>query len=117
MVEHRADVLGAHGAVLELARHARRSALVGNVVGDRHEALLGELAGVETGGLLLHAAAGIGLRPLDLVGGHVASGKLLRVLDASTPDLLGCHLYYFSRRHASAGFRLFVDTLRYRAKD
>ena len=38
----------------------------------------------------------------------------MRVLGKFTPDLPGYHLYYPHRRHPSAAFSLFVETLRFR---
>jgi DNA-binding transcriptional LysR family regulator len=53
--------------------------------------------------------------PLDLVQRHLDQGALARVLEKSTPDLPGYHLYYPNRRLASPAFTLLVDTLRFRA--
>ncbi len=67
--------------------------------------------------LILDAALeGLGLAylPLDQVQPHLEAGRLTRVLARFTPDLPGYHLYYPHRRHASAAFALFVETLRYR---
>ncbi|MBB3965784.1 LysR family transcriptional regulator [Rhizobium metallidurans] len=67
--------------------------------------------------LILDAALeGLGLAylPLDQVQPHLDAGRLARVLAKFTPDLPGYHLYYPHRRHASAAFALFVETLRYR---
>ena len=57
---------------------------------------------------------GLAYLPADMVEGDLESGRLIRVLAKFTPDLPGYHLYYPNRRHASAAFKLFVDTVRYR---
>ncbi|MDT3377423.1 LysR family transcriptional regulator [Labrys neptuniae] len=67
--------------------------------------------------LILDAALdghGLAYLPLDQVQPHLDSGRLVRVLGKFTPDLPGYHLYYPHRRHASAAFTLFVETLRFR---
>lgn len=68
--------------------------------------------------LILDAAlAGHGLAylPLDQVQPYLRDGRLERVLARVTPDLPGYHLYYPNRRFASSAFKLFVETVRYRA--
>ncbi|ULR45767.1 LysR family transcriptional regulator [Rhizobium sp. K102] len=60
------------------------------------------------------AGAGLAYLPEDAVQAHLADGRLLRVLEDWCPPFPGYHLYYPSRRHASAAFALVVDTLRYR---
>lgn len=57
---------------------------------------------------------GLAYLPLDTVREHLDTGRLVRALGKSTPDLPGYHLYYPDRRHASSGFTLLVQTLRYR---
>ena len=67
--------------------------------------------------LIIEAAlAGFGLAyvPLDQVAGHIATGKLLSVLEGWTPKLSGYHLYYPGRRLADPAFALVVEALRYR---
>ena len=67
--------------------------------------------------LILDAALdghGLAYLPLDQVQSHLDAGRLMRVLGKFTPDLPGYHLYYPHRRHASAAFSLFVETIRYR---
>lgn len=67
--------------------------------------------------LILDAALdgyGLAYLPLDQVQPHLDAGRLMRVLTKFTPDLPGYHLYYPHRRHASAAFSLFVETIRYR---
>ena len=51
----------------------------------------------------------------DQIMESVASGLLIRVLEDWCPPFPGYHLYYPSRRNASAAFRLLVEALRYRA--
>lgn len=60
------------------------------------------------------AGAGLAYMPEDAVELHVASGRLTRVLEDWCPPFPGYHLYYPSRRHASAAFALVVDALRLR---
>lgn len=55
---------------------------------------------------------GFAYLPEDLVLGHVAAGRLARVLEDWCPTWPGYHLYYPSRRQASPAFRLVVDALR-----
>lgn len=57
---------------------------------------------------------GLAYLPLDQVQPHLEGRRLTRVLAKFTPDLPGYHLYYPNRRHASAAFSLFVETLRFR---
>ncbi len=67
--------------------------------------------------LILDAALdgyGLAYLPLDQVQPYLEVGRLTRVLGKFTPDLPGYHLYYPNRRHASAAFRLFVETLRFK---
>jgi DNA-binding transcriptional LysR family regulator len=61
------------------------------------------------------ALDGLGLAylPEDLVQALVAERRLTRVLSDWCPPFPGYHLYYPSRRQASAAFTLFRDTLRY----
>lgn len=60
------------------------------------------------------AGAGLAYLPEDVVQAHLAEGRLVRVLEDWCPAFPGYHLYYPSRRHASAAFVLVVDALRYR---
>ena len=62
------------------------------------------------------ALAGFGLAyvPQDLVGPHVAKGRLQCVLEDWCAPFPGYHLYYPSRRQSSPAFALLVDALRYR---
>jgi len=50
----------------------------------------------------------------DQIMDHVAAGRLVRVLEDWCPPFPGYHLYYPSRRNASAAFRILVEALRYR---
>jgi DNA-binding transcriptional LysR family regulator len=49
----------------------------------------------------------------DLVQEHLASGRLVRVLEDWCPPFAGYHLYYPSRRQASPAFALVVNALRH----
>ncbi len=76
----------------------------------------GQLTFNGTAQLINAALAGCGLAyvPEGLVQGHIAKGRLKRVLADWCPPYSGYHLYYPSRRQSSAAFALVVDTLRYR---
>lgn len=68
--------------------------------------------------LRLNAAlAGLGLAylPEDVVQGHLADRRLIRVLDDWCPPFSGYHLYYPSRRQPTPAFAVLVEALRYRA--
>ncbi|PZM17185.1 LysR family transcriptional regulator [Rhizobium tubonense] len=68
--------------------------------------------------LRLNAALdGLGLAylPADVVQPYIGDGRLVRVLEDWCPPFPGYHLYYPSRRQASAAFALLVNALRYRA--
>jgi DNA-binding transcriptional LysR family regulator len=62
------------------------------------------------------ALAGFGLAylPEDSVQGHLAEGRLIRVLADWCPPYAGYHLYYPSRRQPTPAFALLVNALRYR---
>ena len=77
----------------------------------------GQLTFNETAPMLDAALAGFGLAylPEDSVQGHLADGRLVRVLADWCPPYPGYHLYYPSRRQPTPAFRLLVDRLRYRA--
>ena len=57
---------------------------------------------------------GVAYMPEDQIMDHVASGRLVRVLEDWCPYFPGYHLYYPSRRHTSPALSLLVSTLRYR---
>ena len=69
-----------------------------------------------TAQLLNGALAGCGLAyvPEGMVEGHVAKGRLRRVLADWCPPYSGYHLFYPSRRQSSAAFALVVDALHHR---
>ncbi len=60
------------------------------------------------------AAVGLAYLPEDVVGEHIASGRLIRVLADWSPPASGYHLYYPSRRQPTPAFSLVVDAVRYR---
>lgn len=62
------------------------------------------------------ALDGLGLAylPEDQVLDHIATGRLIRVLEDWCEPFAGLHLYYPSRRHPSPAFALLLDVLRYR---
>jgi DNA-binding transcriptional LysR family regulator len=62
------------------------------------------------------AVAGLGLGdlPEDIVGGHIAAGRLVRVLADWSTSMSGYHLYYPSRRQPTAAFSLLVEALKFR---
>jgi DNA-binding transcriptional LysR family regulator len=60
------------------------------------------------------AGCGLAYLPEDQVRGHIAEGRLIRVLTDWCPPYVGYHLYYPSRRHSSAAFAAVVEALRYR---
>ena len=67
---------------------------------------------------LASALDGLGLAymPEDQALPHIATGRLVRVLEDWCPPFPGYHLYYPSRRHSSPALGLLVNALRYRAK-
>jgi DNA-binding transcriptional LysR family regulator len=70
-------------------------------------------------GLIRDAAlAGFGLAylPEDMIGEHVAEGRLIRTLADWCAPFPGYHLYYPSRRQPTPAFALLVDALRYNGK-
>jgi len=60
------------------------------------------------------AGFGLGFVMEDHIQEHLASGRLVRVLEDWCPSFPGYHLYYTSRREPSAAFALLVEALRYR---
>jgi DNA-binding transcriptional LysR family regulator len=65
--------------------------------------------------ILRAAEAGFGLACVleDHVAAMVAAGRLVRVLEDWCPPFTGYHLYYPSRRQASAAFTLLANALRF----
>lgn len=76
----------------------------------------GQLTFNDTQQALRAALAGFGLAFVmeDQVKGHLAEGRLVRVLADWCAPFSGYHLYYPSRRQIPPAFRLVVDALRYR---
>jgi DNA-binding transcriptional LysR family regulator len=67
--------------------------------------------------LVLKAALdgfGLGFLPQDTVTEHLATGRLIRVLEDWCPHFPGYHLYYPSRKQPTPAFALLVDALRHR---
>jgi DNA-binding transcriptional LysR family regulator len=58
---------------------------------------------------------GVAYLPEDMVRAHIAEKTLVRVLGDWCPPFPGYHLYYPSKRQASAAFALLVEALRFRA--
>lgn len=59
------------------------------------------------------AGLGISLLPEDEVMSHIATGRLVRVLQDWCPKFAGYHLYYPSKRQPSPAFSLVVAALRF----
>lgn len=57
---------------------------------------------------------GLAYLPEEIILPHVASGRLVRVLQRFSPHWDGYHLYYPSRRHASPAFAVILEALRHR---
>jgi DNA-binding transcriptional LysR family regulator len=60
------------------------------------------------------AGMGLGYLPEDVVSGHIAAGRLVRVLEDWSASMSGYHLYYPSRRQPTAAFSLLVEALKFR---
>jgi DNA-binding transcriptional LysR family regulator len=58
---------------------------------------------------------GIAYLPENIVTAHIASGRLVQVLDDWSPMFAGYYLYYPSRRQNSPAFSIVVDALRMRS--
>lgn len=58
---------------------------------------------------------GIAYLPENIVTEHIASGRLIQVLDDWSPMFAGYYLYYPSRRQNSPAFSVVVDALRMRS--
>ena len=76
----------------------------------------GSLVFNDTDLLLAATLTGLGLSYLfeGQADEHIASGKLLRVLDEWCPSYPGFYLYYPSQRQTSPAFTAVVEALRYR---
>ncbi len=76
----------------------------------------GQLVFNNIGMRLQSALKGLGLAylPEDHALDHIREGRLIRVLEDWCEPFPGYHLYYPSRRHASAAFAIMLDALRYR---
>ena len=81
------EVDGATDVVQPLCRHFHQArlaaafALVGGVIGQRDEALLGEMLGIKTGSLLLHAAEGVGHDNRRILSVRIETGRLEEIGD------------------------------------
>jgi DNA-binding transcriptional LysR family regulator len=67
---------------------------------------------------MLNAAlsdCGLAFLTEDLTAPHVASGRLVSVMEDWCPHFPGLHAYYPSRRHASRALALVIEALRYQA--
>ncbi|MDB5938441.1 MAG: LysR family transcriptional regulator [Polaromonas sp.] len=67
--------------------------------------------------LMLQAALdgmGFAYVPFDLVQPHIASGRLVPVLEDWWPSFPGYHLYYANRRQIAPALALVIEALRYR---
>ncbi|MBE9605769.1 LysR family transcriptional regulator [Acetobacteraceae bacterium H6797] len=82
-----------------------------------HVRVEGQFIGNDAPMIVEAALNGLGLicLPDDQVEELVRQKRLIRVLEDWCPPFPGYHLYYPSRRQASAAFELLVDGLRYRA--
>ena len=61
------------------------------------------------------AGYGVAFVPDDLLGDHVAQGRLTLLLEEWCPRFAGYHLYYPSRRQMSAALRVVIDALRHKS--
>ncbi|MDV7210615.1 LysR family transcriptional regulator [Azotobacter beijerinckii] len=66
--------------------------------------------------ILRAALAGFGIAylPEDMALEHIATGRLVSVLDDWCPTFPGYHLYYPSRRQSSGAMAVLIEALRYR---
>ena len=64
------------------------------------------------------ALSGLGLAAVmeNEVQGHIADGRLIRVLEDWCAPFPGYHLYYPSRRHSSPALGVLIEALRYRKR-
>ena len=91
-VDGAADVVETLRRDLHQPRLAAALPLVGRVVGERHEALLGQAQGVEAGRLLLHAAERVGHDDRRVPAAGLEAGRLEEVGDdrgAGVPGRVG----------------------------
>ncbi|SER04055.1 DNA-binding transcriptional regulator, LysR family [Azotobacter beijerinckii] len=67
--------------------------------------------------ILRAALAGFGIAylPEDMAREHIATGRLVSVLEDWCPTFPGYHLYYPSRRQSSGAMAVLIEALRYRA--
>ena len=65
-------------------------------------------------GAIAMTGFGLGFVMEDQVAEQLADRRLVRVLADWCPPFTGYHLYYPSRRQASAAFTLLVEALRFR---
>jgi DNA-binding transcriptional LysR family regulator len=79
----------------------------------------GQLAFNGTRQILEAALAGFGLGYVseEMARPHLASGRLVRVLEDWCPVFQGYHLYYSSRRPASRAMAVLIEGLRYAGTD
>lgn len=76
----------------------------------------GQLTFNNTNAILNACLDGFGLAYLmeDTVAGHVAAGRLVKVLEDWSPPFAGYHLYYPSRRQPTPAFGVLINALKYR---
>lgn len=74
----------------------------------------GQLTFSSTSVMVDAALAGYGIAyvPDDLVAEHIATGRLVQVLDDWSPMFSGYFLYYPSRRQLTPALRMLIDVLR-----
>jgi DNA-binding transcriptional LysR family regulator len=63
------------------------------------------------------AGFGLGFVPLAIVQPHLATGRLVSVLEDWCPTFPGYHLYYPSRRHLSRAMTVVIEALRHPPKE
>jgi len=70
------------------------------------------------GAIVSAALLGLGIAyvPEDMVRGHIAEKRLVRVLGDWSPPFPGYHLYYPSRKQMTPAFGLLLEALRYRGR-
>lgn len=87
---------------------------------DGHEVkarVEGQLVFNNSSQILRAALAGFGVAylPEDMAREHIATGRLITVLEDWCPTFPGYHLYYPSRRQSSGAMAVLIEALRYRA--